>query len=250
MLTIRKHKRHKCQRQPIRNYLKRLIKNIVFLLVFLIASLVATISLLNFVDPPTWSWRLQRDFNPPDGYPENTQHLWCDIEEIPIVVQLAVVASEDQNFPDHSGLDFEAIEKALVESGQGKALRGASTITQQTVKNLFLWQRKDWSRKLVEGGVSLLLELLWDKQRILEVYLNIVEFGPGVYGVCAASNYWYRLPIDQLSSNQAARLAAILPNPWLYRAEPPSPYVSERATWIEQQMNKLGYAWLMSVNER
>ncbi|PVV24970.1 MAG: monofunctional biosynthetic peptidoglycan transglycosylase, partial [gamma proteobacterium symbiont of Ctena orbiculata] len=130
---------------------------------------------------------------------------------------------------------------------RGRTLRGASTLTQQTVKNLFLWQRRDWSRKLLEGGLAFLLELMWNKERILEVYLNIVEFGPGVYGVAAASEYWYQLPLDRLTVNQMARLAALLPNPWHYRAEPPTPYIIERAGWIEQQMDQLGYVWLIPV---
>jgi monofunctional biosynthetic peptidoglycan transglycosylase len=164
-------------------------------------------------------------------------------------MQLAVVAAEDQNFPYHHGIDFEAVQQVLREVETGKALRGASTLTQQTVKNLFLWQRKDWSRKFLEGGLALLLELLWDKRRILEVYLNIVEFGPGIYGVTAASEYWYQLPLNQLTDNQMARLAALLPNPWRYRAEPPTPYIRERAVWIEQQMAQLGYIWLIPVSE-
>jgi monofunctional biosynthetic peptidoglycan transglycosylase len=158
-----------------------------------------------------------------------------------------VVASEDQNFPHHNGVDITAIQKAIQEAKKGKAMRGASTITQQTVKNLFLWPKKDWSRKVLEGGLSLLLELLWSKERILEVYLNIVEFGPGVYGVAAASEYWYQQQLHQLNKNQAARLAAVLPNPWQYRAEPPTIYISERAVWIEKQMDRLGYVWLLPV---
>lgn len=211
--------------------------------VFLLVSILT----LRFIDPPTWSWKILREVNPPTGYPAVSRHQWRDISQIPPAVQLAVVASEDQNFPLHHGIDFAAIQQAISEVDEGKPLRGASTITQQTVKNLFLWPGKNWSRKLLEGGLSLLLELLWDKQRILEVYLNIAEFGPGVYGVGAASEYWYRVPLEQLSIDQAARLAAVVPNPWRYRAEPASLYISERAAWIERQMDKLGYVWLMPV---
>lgn len=211
------------------------------------ALLIATMLVLRFVNPPTWSMKIQRALDPPAGYPAVARHKWRDIDRIPPAVQLAVIASEDQNFPHHHGIDLDAIQKAIGEAEDGKGLRGASTITQQTVKNLFLWPQKGWSRKIVEGGMALLLELLWDKRRILEVYLNIVEFGPGVYGVSAASQYWYRRPLDRLSVDQAARLAAILPNPWRYRAEPPTAYVAERAAWIERQMDKLGYVWLMPV---
>jgi monofunctional glycosyltransferase len=213
----------------------------------LFTLVVVMVLVLRFVDPPTWLWKIQRELDPPAGYPAESRHHWLDISQIPPAMQLAVIAAEDQNFPHHHGIDFDAIQKAISEAETGRALRGASTITQQTVKNLFLWPGKDWSRKFLEGGLSLLIELLWDKQRILEVYLNIVEFGPGVYGAAAASEYWYRRPLDQLTINQAARLAALLPNPWFYRAEPPSPYISERAAWIEQQMDKLGYVWLVPV---
>jgi monofunctional biosynthetic peptidoglycan transglycosylase len=219
---------------------------------FIIASLMtlfALIMMFRFVDPPTWSWRLQRELDPPAVQSIKSRHEWRELKQIPAAMQLAVVAAEDQNFPSHHGIDFNAVKQVLREAETGKALRGASTLTQQTVKNLFLWQRKDWSRKFLEGGLALLLELLWDKRRILEVYLNIVEFGPGIYGVAAASEYWYQLPLDQLTDNQMARLAALLPNPWRYRAEPPTPYIRERAVWIEQQMEQLGYIWLMPVSE-
>jgi monofunctional glycosyltransferase len=232
---------------PISRFVKPTLKwiGVSFAAMFLL--LVVTILVLRFVDPPTWSLKVQRELDPPAGYPAVVRHQWCDIDRIPPAVQLAVIASEDQNFPHHHGIDLDAIQKAIGEAEDGRGLRGASTITQQTVKNLFLWPQKGWSRKVIEGGLALLLELLWDKQRILEVYLNIVEFGPGVYGVSAASQYWYRRPLDRLSVDQAARLAAILPNPWRYRAEPPTPFVAERAAWIEKQMEKLGYVWLIPV---
>ncbi len=214
----------------------------------LVSVLVAAMLILRFVDPPTWSLKLQREFNPPEGRTSITRHEWWDLQRIPPAMQLAVIASEDQNFPHHPGIDFSAIEQVLSDAERGKAMRGASTLTQQTAKNLFLWPHRDWSRKLLEGGLALLLELFWDKRRILEVYLNIAEFGPGIYGVAAASEYWYRLPLDRLSIDQIARLAALLPNPWHYRAEPPTPYISERALWIEQQMDQLGYHWLASGN--
>lgn len=216
----------------------------------ILSLLIAAILTLRFVDPPTWSMRLQREFDPPEGHSTVSMHDWWELRRIPPAMQLAVIASEDQNFPYHMGIDFNAIQQVLSDAERGKSLRGASTLTQQTVKNLFLWPHRDWSRKLLEGGLALLLELIWDKQRILEVYLNIAEFGPGVYGVAAASEYWYRRPLDRLSVDQMARLAALLPNPWSYRAEPPTPYISERAFWIEQQMEQLGYLRLPSASGR
>ncbi|MES9992638.1 MAG: monofunctional biosynthetic peptidoglycan transglycosylase [Candidatus Thiodiazotropha sp.] len=226
------------------------MKGIFYLIFVLLLLLFGSLLTLRFVDPPTWSWKLQRELNPPDDYPLVSRHEWWDLETIPVTMQLAVVASEDQNFPHHMGIDFAAIQQVIIDAEEGKALRGASTLTQQTAKNLFLWPQRNWSRKLLEGGLALLLELLWDKQRILEVYLNIAEFGPGIYGVAAASEYWYRISLDNLTINQMARLAALLPNPWRYRAEPPTPYINERAWWIEEQMAQLGYVWLESLTDR
>jgi monofunctional biosynthetic peptidoglycan transglycosylase len=231
-----------------KNFIKRVVSGVSKALLSLILIMLCSILLLRFIDPPTWAWRVQRDLNPPEGYPQLVKHQWCDLDKIPSSVQLAVVASEDQNFPIHSGIDFGAVQKALNEAVQGEGLRGASTITQQTVKNLFLWQGRDLTRKVLEAGLALVVELLWDKRRILEVYLNIAEFGPGVYGVCPGSQYWYGVPASSLSRNQAARLAALLPNPWRYRAEPPTPYISERAAWIESQMDRMGEAWLRPID--
>jgi monofunctional glycosyltransferase len=212
-----------------------------------VVLLVGIIVLLRFFDPPTWSWKLQRELSPPSTYAVESQHKWLSLEQIAVSVQLAVVASEDQRFPYHHGLDWEAILDALEEADKGKRLRGASTLTQQTAKNLFLWPHRDLLRKVMEGGLALLLELFWDKERILEVYLNIVEFGPGIFGIGAASEYWFQVPADSLIAQQASRLAAVLPNPWRYRAHPPTPYVAERSRWIERQMRQLGYAWLTPI---
>ncbi len=203
--------------------------------------------LLRYVNPPVWSWMILRALDPPRKYPEQAYHEWRELDQIAPAMLLAVVAGEDQRFPLHHGIDFTAINDSLEDALAGKGLRGASTLTQQTAKNLFLWEGRNWFRKGLEAGLALLLELLWSKQRILEVYLNIVEFGPGVYGVEAASEYWFQRSSATLTSRQAARLAAVLPNPWRYRAEPPSPYVIERARWIERQMKQLGYAWLIPV---
>ncbi|MEJ2610824.1 MAG: monofunctional biosynthetic peptidoglycan transglycosylase [Candidatus Thiodiazotropha sp.] len=215
----------------------------------ILVIVVGVVLLLRFVDPPTWSWKLQREFNPPAGYPKQPRHHWLELDQIAPAVLLAVIASEDQRFPNHHGIDFDAIYKAVEGAVRGRRLRGASTLTQQTAKNLFLWSRRDFSRKFMEVGLALLLELIWDKHRILEVYLNIVEFGPGIYGIEAASEYWYHQSADSITERQAARLAAVLPSPWKYRAEPATPYVAERARWIEQQMDQLGYAWLAPMGD-
>lgn len=202
---------------------------------------------LKVIDPPFWSWLIWRELTTPVGYPEHYYHRWVELEQIPLSVQLAVVAAEDQRFPLHGGLDLQAIRQAVAEARAGKGLRGASTLTQQTAKNLLLWPGRDWGRKVLEAPLAVLLEGVLGKRRILELYLNIVEFAPGVYGVGAASEYWYQRPVSQLTIDQAARLAAILPNPWLYQAEPASRYIRQRADWIRQQMQQLGPGWLSSL---
>ena len=161
------------------------------------------------------------------------------MEEISPWMPLAVVASEDQRFPFHLGVDFEAIRKAVSEYKAGEGLRGASTITQQTAKNLFLWNGRSFVRKALEAVLALGIDGLWPKERVLEVYLNIAEFGPGIYGVEAASQIYFGKPARQLSQTQAARLAAVLPNPKMLSVTSPSAYVQERVVWIQQQMNQL-----------
>lgn len=211
--------------------------------------LLLSILLLRVVDPPFWSWQLHRYLNPPAGYPAQRSQHWVALERIPRSLQLAVIAAEDQRFPEHGGIDTGAIQSALNEALDGEGLRGASTLTQQTVKNLYLWPGRDWLRKGLELPLALLVEPLWGKPRILELYLNVAEFGPGVYGVQAAARHWYGVDVWALTPGQAARLAAILPNPWRYRAEPPSPYVQRRSEWILRQMRQLGDGWLQRVYE-
>lgn len=226
---------------------RRLGRGLLWLFLGWLGLTLLVLLMLRFVDPPVWSWMILRALDPPAGYPAHYYHAWRDLEQIAPAMALAVVAAEDQRFPRHYGLDFEAINDSVQDALDGKGLRGASTLTQQTVKNLFLWEGRNWLRKGLEGALAPLLELVWGKRRILEVYLNIVEFGPGVYGVEAASEYWYQRSAASLTSRQAARLAAVLPNPWRYRPNPPSPYVVERSRWIEQQMRQLGNAWLAPV---
>ncbi|MBP0048743.1 monofunctional biosynthetic peptidoglycan transglycosylase [Marinobacterium sp. AK62] len=215
----------------------------------LVLCLLALLLILGVkvIDPPVWSWMAWREITRPPGYPDSIRHQWVDLEQIPLSMQLAVVASEDQRFPLHFGVDLKAIQQALGDALDGQGLRGASTLTQQTAKNLFLWPGRDWARKGIELPLALALEGVLGKRRILELYLNIVEFAPGVYGVGAASEYWFQRPLSRVSPQQAARLAAVLPNPWRYPAEPPSPHVRQRAHWILAQMQQLGPDWLASL---
>lgn len=156
-------------------------------------------------------------------------------------MRLAVVAAEDQKFPQHYGFDIDSIQDALRDYYlQGDNLRGASTISQQVAKNLFLWPAQSWLRKGLEAWFTVLIELIWPKQRILEVYLNIAEFGPGIYGVEAASLTYFNQTAAMLAPEQAALLAAVLPNPKAYHVEQPSRYVLDRRNWILRQMRQLG----------
>lgn len=163
---------------------------------------------------------------------------WVSYDKISGEMALAVVAAEDQKFFSHSGFDFTELRKAL--ESEGKQKRGASTITQQVAKNLFLWHGRSYIRKGLEAWFTVLIEFTWPKERILEVYLNIAETGNMTFGVEAAAQLYFNIPADKLSRSQAARIAASLPNPKVYKADTPGPYVRKRATWIERQMRNLG----------
>ncbi|WP_303290448.1 monofunctional biosynthetic peptidoglycan transglycosylase [Marinobacter sp. SS5-14b] len=202
----------------------------------LIALLFVLILLLRFVNPPTSAFMLAYQVG---SAPQPIRHEWVPMTEISPWMPLAVVASEDQRFPHHLGVDFEAIRKAVSEHKAGEGLRGASTITQQTAKNLFLWNGRSFVRKAIEAGLAVAIDGLWSKQRVLEVYLNIAEFGPGIYGVEAASQVYFGIPARFLSENQAARLAAVLPNPNVLSVTSPTTYVQERVDWILGQMDQL-----------
>ncbi|WP_353981504.1 monofunctional biosynthetic peptidoglycan transglycosylase [Salinicola endophyticus] len=165
---------------------------------------------------------------------------WTPWSRLSDNAKLAVMAGEDQRFPDHWGFDTDQIRRALTSWSDGGDLRGASTISQQTARNLFLWTGRSWVRKGLEAWFTLLLEALWPKQRILEVYLNIAEWDTGVFGLQAAAEHYFGTSAANLSVSQASRLAAILPNPRDWSASRPSPYVLQRAAWIQRQMRQLG----------
>jgi monofunctional biosynthetic peptidoglycan transglycosylase len=164
---------------------------------------------------------------------------WVKIDHISAHLQLAVVAAEDQKFPNHFGFDKDAIEDALENNQKGKKIRGGSTISQQTAKNAFLWQGRSWVRKGLEAYFTLLIELIWGKKRILEVYLNIAEMGNGIYGAEAASQLFFNRTALEINSYQAALLAAVLPSPKKYSASKPGPYVRKRQQWVLRQMRNL-----------
>ena len=190
-----------------------------------VVTTVGVIVALRWIDPPTSAFMLQSRIGALFAREPSYQfrHEWRDWDQISREAALAVVASEDQQFPEHGGFDFRQIDKALADRESGRRMRGASTISQQVAKNLFLWSGQGWFRKGLEACITVVIELTWSKQRILEVYLNIAEFGRGTYGV-----------------EVAALLAAVLPNPVLMRVDAPSSYVRKRQRWIEQQMRGLG----------
>lgn len=167
-------------------------------------------------------------------------HKWVSLEEISPNLQKAVIASEDGNFLKHSGFDFKAMQKAYKNNSKGKRLKGGSTISQQTAKNVFLWQGRSYVRKGLEAYFTVLIELIWGKERIMEVYLNSIEMGNGVYGAQEASRYWYRTTAANLSPREAAGIAAILPNPRKFKASNSSAYIEKRKGKILKVMRYLG----------
>lgn len=166
---------------------------------------------------------------------------WVPMEEIAPMMALAVMAAEDQKFPEHWGFDVAAIQSALDHNARrGSSLRGASTLSQQTAKNLLLWDGRSWLRKGLEAGLTGGIELIWTKRRILTVYLNIIELGDGVFGVEQAARTYFHKPASQLTASEAALLAAVLPNPHQFKVSAPSAYVRQRQQWILRQMRQMG----------
>ena len=218
------------------------------LLVFVIALPPAAVWALRTVDPPTTAFMLAARWSAyarGDGTFSIDQR-WRPFAAISGWAGVAAIAAEDQKFPRHHGFDVEAIAEAWQHNQDGGALRGASTISQQLAKNLFLWSGRSFARKGLEAGFTFLLEAMLSKTRILELYLNVAEFGPGVYGVGAASERYFGHAAAGLDESEAALLAAVLPNPREYHVEAPSPYVLERRQWIRRQMQQLGGLALLS----
>ncbi len=205
-----------------------------------VLSLLAVL-VLRWVPPLTSGVMMERRVDAlVAGTTYSLDYRWVPWSRIAKHAGVAVIAAEDQNFPTHHGFDFESLGKAIDAHEKGRRLRGASTISQQVAKNVFLWSGRSFVRKGLEAYFTVLVELMWPKQRILEVYLNVAELGPGVFGVEAASQRFFRKPAAKLAPSDAALLAAVLPNPIRLRADRPSAYVEERRAWILQQMAQLG----------
>lgn len=219
--------------------LRRLVPRILATLALGSALVVGA---LRWIDPPISSFMVRQaviawwnDRPRPYFY-----HDWVPWERIPASLPLAVIAGEDQRFAYHHGFDPEELRKVLTTWRQGSSLRGASTITQQTAKNLFLWPGRSWLRKGLEAWFSALIEVLWSKQRILEVYLNIAQFSPSTYGVGAATERYFHRPVEEITPREAALLAAVLPAPGTSRLIRPTARVQRRADWIADQVQRLG----------
>ena len=233
-----------------RGFWRRLLRRAVLTALALLLLSVLLVASVRFIDPWTSGFMLQARIEAwfdEDPQPFRLRQQWRDFDRISPELALAAVASEDQRFPVHHGFDFRQIRQALREAERGGRMRGASTITQQVARNLFLWNGRSWVRKGLEAWFTVLVELTWPKQRILEVYLNLAEFGPGIYGAEAAAQAFFHKDASRLTRAEAARLAAVLPAPARLRADDPGPYVLQRQGQIEAQMAALGgTAWLQA----
>jgi monofunctional biosynthetic peptidoglycan transglycosylase len=233
--------RTKKSRSRTRSRLGRLSIWAVKAVALLFVSSVLAVLVLRWVPPLTSGVMVERRFGAlVAGKSYSLDYRWVPWGRIAKPAGLAVIAAEDQNFPTHHGFDFESLQKAIDAHEEGRRLRGASTISQQVAKNVFLWSGRSFVRKGLEAYFTVLIELMWPKRRILEVYLNVAELGPGVFGVEAASQRFFRKPAAKLTASDAALLAAVLPNPIRLKADRPSAYVEERRGWILQQMAQLG----------
>lgn len=217
--------------------MKSWVRRFAWLLLGLFLTPPLLVLAMRWIPPPITAFMLHSETRP-------LSYHWVPADQHPNVLRKAVIAAEDQKFYDHSGFDFEAIDKALQHNQKNRRVRGASTISQQVAKNLFLWPGRSWLRKGVEVTFTVLIEACWDKPRILEVYLNIAEFGPGIYGVEAAAQKFFRKPAAKLNAWESARLAAVLPNPKKYRVDAAGPYVQKRTQKI---LRLIGHAPPLAV---
>jgi monofunctional biosynthetic peptidoglycan transglycosylase len=228
-------------RHPLRMWLVRIMA--VFLLVT-----VGPVVVLRWIPPLTSAFMLERQLGLlVRGEDPAIRYRWVAWREISRPMRLAVVAAEDQRFPTHFGFDLHSIADAAEDNPGRRLPRGASTISQQVAKNLFLWPGRSWVRKGLEAYFTVLMEAVWPKRRVLEVYLNVAEFGDRTYGVGAAGDAYFSKPPLRITRREAAVLAAVLPNPQRFRADRPSPYIEGRAGWIEQQMRGLGDDYLAAL---
>lgn len=221
---------------------KRVFRFIGKTLLWYVIITASWVIIYRFVPPPVtflMCKRLYEQFR--DDRPLKLEKDWKSLEDISSYLPAAVIAAEDQRFLDHNGFDWKAIKRAYRQNQQGERMRGGSTISQQVAKNVFLWPGRSYVRKGFEAYFTVLIELFWSKKRIVEVYLNVVEMGIGVYGAEAAAYYYFDKPASELSRYQAALIAAILPNPTQYPVRNPGPYVSRRARQVMRYMRPVEF---------
>ena len=223
---------------------------IVKMALVVLLSVSGAVLAMRWYPPPTSAFMLRAEFEAwREGRVDfNLRQQWVGLSKISPAAGQAVLAAEDQSFIRHHGFNFKAIAQAFKRNQNSKRIRGGSTLSQQAAKNLFLYPQRNFFRKSLEAGLTILLELLWDKPRILEVYLNIVQFGDGIYGVEAASQAFFKKSAARLEPSEAALLAAVLPNPLKLRADSPSAYVLKRREWILRQMRQLGEESIIHPN--
>ena len=228
-----------------RRVLSWLLRSLAMLVLLSILAVLA----LRWVTPPTSAFMLQHLIGQwlDDGGEIRLYHRWVPWDRIAPTAPLAVVAAEDQRFPDHHGFDLTEIGNALEDYWNGGSLRGASTLSQQLAKNLFLWPGRNLLRKSLEAWFTLLIELSLPKQRILELYLNVAQFGDNTYGIGMAAERFFRKPAASLTRTDSSLLAAVLPSPRRYTLRPPTAKVKQRASWIRGQMDNLGSNYLQSI---
>lgn len=227
--------------QPLIYMLKSLVQRLLKYGLYVLAACAIVVIAFRWLPPPGSLLMLERQFSAwRADEPFERQRQWRSWNELPDSLKMAVIAAEDQHFATHHGFDTKAIWQAFLHNRENASLRGASTISQQTAKNVFLWSGRSWLRKGLEAWFTVLIECFWPKQRILEVYLNNAEWGHGIFGAQAAAQHYFGVDADRLSARQAYLLAAILPNPLQRDAANPSPLVQQRAAWIERQVRQLG----------
>jgi monofunctional glycosyltransferase len=226
-------------KQKSKSLPRRIFRILSWSIVAALGTLLLLIVLLRWINPPFTSFTIREDWVELNMESYNLRSYWVDYHEIPDPMKWAVVAAEDQLFWTHSGFDVQSIQEAWDDHQAGRRTRGASTLSQQVSKNLFLSGSQSFIRKGIEAGITVLIEFIWPKERILEVYLNIAEFGPGIFGIGKASEVFWNTPPDRINYDRAARLAAVLPSPKRMRVEPPSPYAAQRSRWILRQMRQL-----------
>lgn len=225
----------------MKNFFKKLPSILLKILFWFLGLSIFSVILFRFVPIPVTPLMLIRcGEQVANGKSMKLKKDWVSFDEIPNNLQLAVVCSEDQNFLNHYGFDMQAIQKAIKHNEKSKRKRGASTISQQTAKNVFLWDGRSWIRKGFEVYFTFLIETFWSKERIMCVYLNVIEMGDGIYGAEASSQIFFHKKASKISPSEAALIAAVLPNPRRFSAAKPSGYIRGRQSWIVNQMSNWG----------